>query len=445
MNLSEAKREILWNVGTTWPMYAMFLVALAVFGYGVFRRVAFWRRGKPAQERIGDWGKRLGMMIKEILFQNRVRNTVFPAVFHSLIFYSFIVLFITTLVVAYDEYFGDRFDPHLFKGFVYVLLTVGSELAGLLILVGIGMAGYRRLKKPANLEHKGWYDTWPLVLLGLLVVTGFLVEGLRIEAAGDPWWYLSAVGWVFGLPFRGLSTSSGEAWHLSLWWAHTALAMAWIATIPFTKFFHLLSLPTHVFMSKLEPRGQLARFDIMKLLESESFDAESFSVGVTSAETFSWRDRLAFDSCIVCGRCDDVCPSVMVGDDFGPKRLIRTLLDECRHVDAAAAGSRDKTAARAIVGNGLHEEFVWFCRTCAACIEICPAAIDHIGPLMEIRRAEIMMNGRVPGEAAHAMRTIGNLGNPFGPQSDRVEWMNGLGVPIIGPGQKTDVLYWVGC
>jgi Fe-S oxidoreductase/nitrate reductase gamma subunit len=445
MGLNEAKREIMWNVGTYWPMYAMFFVAMIIFGYGVYRRVAFWKRGKPAHERVGDWGKRLGIVLKELVLQNRVRKSTFPGIFHSLIFYSFIVLVITTLVVAYDDHFGDRYEPHLFKGYVYVFLTVGSELAGVLILVGIGMAAWRRFKKPENLENQGWFDTYPLVLLGLLVVTGFLVEGLRIAVIGDPWWYLSLIGWVFSLPFKGLSTESGEAWHLSLWWGHTVLAMAWIAAIPYTKFFHLLSLPTNVLLSKLEPRGQLARFDIMKLLEAEDFDPETFSIGVTGADSFSWKDRVAFDSCIVCGRCDDVCPAVMVGDDFGPKRLIRTLLDECRRVDGLAASPAAEGQDKTIIGNGLDEMFVWYCRTCSACIEVCPAAIDHVGPLMEIRRSEVLMNSRLPGEAAHAMRTIGNLGNPFGPQSDRVAWMNELGVPIIGPGEKTDVLYWVGC
>ena len=64
MGLNEAKREIMWNVGTYWPMYAMFFVALIIFGYGVYRRVAFWKRGKPATEKVGDWGKRLGIVRK---------------------------------------------------------------------------------------------------------------------------------------------------------------------------------------------------------------------------------------------------------------------------------------------------------------------------------------------------------------------------------------------
>ena len=130
-SLSEASRPIMWNIHAAWLMYAMAVVASAILIYGVVLRVREWKRGKPDDERLGDWGKRAWLLIREILFQKRVRGSSFPGLFHSLIFYSFAVLVITTAVVAMDFDFGTR----LFRGWLYVFLTVGAELAGVFILL----------------------------------------------------------------------------------------------------------------------------------------------------------------------------------------------------------------------------------------------------------------------------------------------------------------------
>jgi Fe-S oxidoreductase len=51
----------------------------------------------------------------------------------------------------------------------------------------------------------------------------------------------------------------------------------------------------------------------------------------------------------------------------------------------------------------------------------------------------------VPSDAARAIKMLETRGNPFGPQSDRVDWLTKLGVKVIGPGESCDVIYWVGC
>ncbi|MBN1944292.1 MAG: respiratory nitrate reductase subunit gamma [Bradymonadales bacterium] len=457
-DLSSATRPILWNISGAWVMYLLLGIALVICGYGVYRHVSFWRRGKPNNERFGDWGKRAWTMIKEVLFQKRVRGSRFPGLFHSLVFYSFIVLTITTAVVFLDADFGTTF----FRGYVYVLLTVGAEVAGVFVLVGAGMAAWRRLiSKPKTIENK-WGDATSLSLIALIVLTGFVIEGLRIAVIGDPWAPLSFVGWACSGLFGGISEEAGSTTHRVLWWTHTVLAMTWIATIPFTKFFHLLAVPTNNFFAKLNPRGELKHVDLEAMMEAEDFDEASFNIGTGNAEQFTWKQRLDFDACINCGRCEEICPALMAGHDFSPKRLIQKSLELCHAYDKARAQAKKAPDAQKtpdtqadspaepieqaqIIGAGFDEEFIWYCRTCTACMEVCPAAIDHVDTFMDIRRNEIMMQGRVPGEAARALRMLSNLGNPFGPQGDRVEWIDKLGVRVVGPGEKVDVLYWIGC
>ena len=244
-------------------MYGLFVVALAVFAWGMYQRIEFWRRGKTDKERPSDWAKRLKILLREIFLQKQVRNSGYPAIFHCLIFYSFIVLVITTLLVMiqYDAGHLFKLELPIFQGFVYVLFSVASELAGILILAGIAMAAYRRyVTKPETLPNTV-EDGLVLLLIACMIVTGYLVEGLRIAVHGDPWKSLSPVGAGISLLFAGVGENTGRTLHASFWWLHTVLAMSWIALIPYTKFVHLLALPSNAFFSKLKPRGELGNVE----------------------------------------------------------------------------------------------------------------------------------------------------------------------------------------
>jgi Fe-S oxidoreductase/nitrate reductase gamma subunit len=441
--ISEATRELMWNIPFVWPMYALLLIALCVCAWGAYRRVRFWRQGKSDAERLSDWGMRFNILLREVFLQKQVRNSIFPAVFHCLIFYSFIVLVATTAILTVQcdviDLLGLEFN--IFKGLVYALFSVASEFAGIFVLIGICMAAWRRcMMKPATLPS-GLEDGLVLVLIGAIVITGYLIEGLRIAVIGDQWPLFSFVGYAISPLFKGMSDDSAQWMHAFFWWFHTILAMGWIALIPYTKFFHMLSLPTNAFFSKIKPRGELQRQDIEAIMESAEDD--DLHLGIQKPEEFTWKQRLDLDACISCGRCDEVCPTYMSDKEyFSPRQLISRLkksLDEC-----VAAGKNPEETAD-IVEHAFDEEFVWHCRTCSACMEVCPALIDHVDTLMEIRRNEVLIQGRIPEEAAQAMKTFETGGNPLGPQSDRTEWIEQANIRVIAPGEKVDVLYWIGC
>jgi Fe-S oxidoreductase/nitrate reductase gamma subunit len=450
-DLTQATRPIMWNISPAWLMYLLAALAFVVFCYGVYRRVQYWRRGRADGERLSDWGKRLWLVLKELAFQKRVRGSFFPGLFHSLLFYSFVVFVLTTALVALDYDFGTNF----FRSYLYVLLTVACEVGGLFVLVGVGMAVWRRsIKKPASIQTT-IADTLPLALIGAIVITGFLIEGLRIATIGDSWSKLSFVGLAVSKLFGGISPGAGRTAHASLWWSHTVLAFGWIAVIPYTKLVHLLALPTNVFFSRLRPRGALARIDVLSLMEREDFDPETFKVGIERAEDFTWKHRLDFDACVSCGRCEEICPATAAGHPFSPKQFISQCRDLVRKSDAAPAPAPVPTEGEAaaeadgkssaVVGSAFDEDFIWYCRTCTACMEVCPAAIDHVDTMVEVRRNETMMQGRLPADAARAIKMLETRGNPFGPQSDRVDWLTKMGVRVVEPGESCDVIYWIGC
>ncbi len=444
--ISEATRPIMWNISHVWAMYGLLAIAAAVFIYGVYRRIEFWRRGKADNERLTQWGKRFKILLREVLLQKQVRNSNFPSILHCFVFYSFAVLFITTLIVMVEYDAGQLLGIQLniFKGFVYVFFSVASELAGILILVGVAMAAYRRyVLKPATLPNTS-EDGWVLLLIAGLVVTGYLAEGLRIAVLDDPWKMLSPVGWGVAGLFSGIGGEAGRAVHSWVWWIHTLFALSWIAMIPYTKFVHLLSLPANIFFSKIKPRGELQRPDIEKLMESSDADAE-LKIGIQKADEFSWKQRLDLDTCVSCGRCEEVCPAYMADKDyFTPRQLIARMKQSLDELESRKHESgRPETTD--LVGKAFDEEFVWHCRTCGACMEVCPALIDHVDTLMEVRRNEVLIQGRMPEEAGRALRAFETNGNPFGPQSDRTDWIEKTKVRVVAPGEKVDVLYWIGC
>jgi len=78
-------------------------------------------------------------------------------------------------------------------------------------------------------------------------------------------------------------------------------------------------------------------------------------------------------------------------------------------------------------------------------MEVCPARIDHIPQIMELRRAEVMMRGQLPQDAAISLKTMEKTGNPFGPQEARSTWIKEQQIPVVGPGEECEALFWIGC
>jgi Fe-S oxidoreductase len=79
-------------------------------------------------------------------------------------------------------------------------------------------------------------------------------------------------------------------------------------------------------------------------------------------------------------------------------------------------------------------------------MEECPANIEHVQMIMDLKRYKALTLGDLPPAAADATNKIKNNGNPWGiSQDDRFKWSEGLDVPVIEAGKKVDYLYYVGC
>jgi Fe-S oxidoreductase len=93
------------------------------------------------------------------------------------------------------------------------------------------------------------------------------------------------------------------------------------------------------------------------------------------------------------------------------------------------------------------EDVLWACTTCYACQEVCPANIEHVGKILEMRRHLALMEGSFPGEEVKtAVDNIEVNGNPFGVAfGERGDWTKGVPVTILPQDGSIDILYFVGC
>src|SRR5207245_1910242 len=116
-------------------------------------------------------------------------------------------------------------------------LTV--DLFGVATMLGIGLAAFRRLfLKQRQLVYTK-EATLLLVLLFVILFTGFLLEGWRIAATNDPWGKWSPAGYAFALASRPvMSNELLRGAHVTTWWFHLVLVFALLAWAPYTKMAH---------------------------------------------------------------------------------------------------------------------------------------------------------------------------------------------------------------
>jgi Fe-S oxidoreductase/nitrate reductase gamma subunit len=427
----EASREIYWNVGhgVLIPMYLMAFTAIGVMAYGLYSAaVALAAKGKP-EERTGDLPLRLRLMLKDVLLQLKViRGGGFAGLGHAIFFWSFLLLTLGTTLVFIQADITDLISGYRFlKGDFYKAFSLTLDIAGLAAILAMGGLAVRRyILRPDGLANAP--DDWLIhALLFLALVTGFIVEGLRMAATemdtNMALAYWSPVGLVLAKAFHGMAPASLTMAHKGMWWTHFVICLGFFVSIPYTKLKHIFYIPANQVLADMGPVGKLATLN----LEDET--ATRF--GAAKPGDLSWKDLFDAGACVKCKRCQDACPAHFTGKPLSPMKLVMD-------IGAALATGEDTPLAQAV-----GEEAVWACVTCRACQAVCPAGVEHVRKIIDIRRNLMLMEGKLPGdEAKKALEGIEVNGNPLGfAPAARADWAEGISLPTEG----ADVLYFAGC
>lgn len=419
-------------------------LAIATFGFFGRNLLRLWKsmhKGKGAEDnRVRNPPKRLMDVFTYGFLQPKMFKDVPAGIMHSLIFWGFIVVSIGTIETLISGVYPEfSFKMLLGDGDLYRYFLASQDVGNFAVFCAIIYAFARRMffppKRLAVLHQSAKNDAY--LVLGLilgLVTTSLISMGSRAHAGtipADTLNFAQMFAQVVGSPF---GISSPEGWGTfehGVFWTHCLILFSFTTFLPYSKHQHLIWALPNIFFRSEFARGRLRPMPIDE-------NAESF--GASKVEQLSWKNLLDGFSCVECGRCTEQCPANATGKPLDPRKII--------HDMKASLISREEDGdkAKELVGGFITPDELWSCTTCGACMEACPIYIEHIPPIVEMRRYLTLTEGSFPPELQN---TFKNLENNFTPwafaHATRADWAKDLGVTTMAQKSDVDYLFWVGC
>lgn len=394
------------------------VLALLIFGVIFLRQVyqLLWlnlQRGQPGP-RYGQWGQRFKVLIVYVAGEKRLFRIFLPGTAHFFIFWGFAILFPTILQAIIDgltAFTGSEFLlPLMDLGPVALL----QDLFALFVIIAVSYDLYvRAIVEPERYRGSHKKEGVQVLIYILTIMVSLLVmNGARINLGVDPLAVWRPISSAVGTVFAGLNATVQVVIEETAYWIHLGVVFLFLIELPGGKHFHVVTSVPAVFLRNLEPQGRLP--------SAPEFDGD---VGVGKVEQFRWRNMLDFYTCTECGRCQDVCPAYNSGLPLSPKLLIMNLRDNMMERGAVlSSGSSNGVLSKSLVGDVISEKTLWACTTCYACDQECPLFIDHILPIVDMRRSQVI-EGLVEAELQDALANLGRYGNSFGKSARaRARW-----------------------
>ncbi len=370
-----------------------------------------------------------------ILGQVRILKKIYPGVMHFMIFWGVAIQVVGTIVNILNMLLFFPWVITVPRNGWYFGYELVMDIAGVMILLGVLMAAFRRyILRPKELETR-WDDGVALLLLFLIALVGFTNEGTRLLASNPEWAVWSPVGNLVAGWMRaaGLTAEQASGIHDALVYTHATLALLLVAFIPFSKMRHLVYAPLNILLRPRRKTGEIEKIENIETTEL---------LGVGKVTEFTSQQLLSFDACLRCGRCQEACPANFSGMPYSPRDLVQF----ARKAMVASLVQGERKPDAELMGDLMSEEYPWHCTTCGACIQECPAFINPVDEVVDLRRYQLLTTGKMPKSIGDTMRNMERQGNPWGmPPENRLAWADGLNVRELAPGDEVDVLFFAGC
>lgn len=408
-----------------------------------------WHLGKD-EDHSGQIATRLKMALGVAFANLRTWRELYPGTMHFLIFWGILLIFLGKIVRLFSCLMGLTNPPQT----IFLHASFVSEAAGVLVLIGGGMAVVRRyILKPSRLDTKP--DNNVIFILGFMVIlTGYFIKGYRLVATGVEipsgsfsWAPVSYLLSNFFLVLPSAPLNELLVWHRVLIHVIPVILFFLYVIVSRSNLKHIFLSPLNVFFRSLKPQGVLT--PILDLENAETF-------GVKDIPEFSWKDLLDLDACTRCGRCQDTCPAFLSGKALSPKKVVQDLktywLERAPALVAAKKAVRNGGAIeipspeKPMIGEVIPEQVIWDCMACLACKEHCPVFIRPLEKVIEMRRYLVLMESRFPSEVQLVFRNMENNNNPWGVgRGLRADWAKGLELKTLAEESGGDLLFFVGC
>jgi len=431
----------------------LFVLATLVSLYYTYRGFArIMSHINSGQGKI-DWSlayKRVWELILKVgLFQPVFRFRLWTSALHALVgwgFLSFLLINLGDLIYAFTGF--KLLDNTGLFGELYRLL---ADIVNVLIIVGIVALAIRRfILRPATLSTRETTLLNPKARFGILrdsaIVAGFIFLhnlmrflgesfSLALRHHADSWQpSISAVSQLWA----GMSPSALVIGEHAAFWLSIGAVVAFLPYFPYSK--HI-----HVFFAPINFAVKPARKSIGQLSYINLDDQSIEQFGAAKMKDLGWEQIMDSYACIMCFRCQEVCPEYNTGKLLSPAALE---INKRYHLNGAADYEANKRmpATDVAMTELISEEAVWACTSCGACVDICPVGNEPMRDILDIRRNLSMMESSFPKQLETAFKGMERNQNPWNvSQADRMKWADGLKVPTIEQNPEPDILWWVGC
>ncbi len=422
----------------------LFLSAIGFFIYNLNRLIKKISVGQN-ENRSDKIGERIKNVITIAFGQSKLLRDPVAGTIHFLIFWGF-VLFLFAVIEIIIQGFYTPFSLK-FLGPFYSLITITQDVFGILVIIAVFSALYRRyITKVERLDvgKAGLLDaTFILVLILFVVISMFgqnaaAIAEMNFELAS---YEIRPVSLPLAkLLFAG-STATAEFWFEAFWWMHIIFVLGFMNYLPYSKHLHVItSIPNVFFANTKDKRNNLSKLDL------EDEDAEFF--GAADIDHLTWKQLLDGFACTECGRCTAACPASNTGKVLSPRKIIVDI----RHRTEEKAplilegAQENELMEKTLVHNFISDEELWQCTTCMACVQECPVMIEHVNSIVDMRRNLVLMESQFPSELNPVFKNLETNFTPWAFNAqDRANWAEGMNIKTMAEDPDGEILFWVGC
>ncbi len=268
------------------------VIAFVMFTFSIRRLFQHLGLGKT-ENRTDHIGVRIKKMLIIAIGQKKLFREPLAGFMHAFIFWGFLVL-----LAAVVEAVGEGLIPGFslrFLGIFYRPLVFMEELFSVLVLLGVVTALIRRhIVKPARLDYSlhAQIDATAILCTIFMIMISMLGQNAARGALTAPengrFLSSSLIPW-----FASFGSETNTILFDTFWWTHIVLILGFLNYLPYSKHCHVLTSVPNVFLSSLDPPGQL------KPINFEAEGVEKF--GASDVDDLTWKQLLDGYTCTECG------------------------------------------------------------------------------------------------------------------------------------------------
>ncbi|MDQ3015577.1 MAG: (Fe-S)-binding protein [Bacteroidota bacterium] len=424
--------------------------------YNIWQKIHLGKR----EEIGGDVSARWKNVMLVAFGQQKMFKKVLPAVLHLFIYTAFLLTQVELFEIIIDGITGShRFFAHslgFFYTFIIGLIEVLSALALIATIIFLARRNILRVKR----FWKAEMTEWPrldanLILFGELAL---VIAILSMNSADtmlqqiDPEKYhstgsLPVSSWLGPMLMNNWSYD-WLLWTERIgWWIHVLVVYAFILYLPFSKHLHIFLAFPNTWFARLKPRGKMLNMpeitqevrSMLGLPQGQVIETDgNTDFGAKDIQQLSWKNILDAFTCTECGRCTAVCPANITGKKLSPRKIMMDIRDRTEEVskkinshspeyiatDKKAEGilNQDTFDDGRSLFDYISEEEIYACTACNACVEACPVMIDPLEPILQMRRYQILMESKGPGEWLPMFNSLESGGAVWQVPSSRSHW-----------------------